>query len=284
MAREGLRVELFGAFQKAQHQSDPLVVQNIRVGPHGGSQTIDLVVQKLDEPELRGMVMVVFRDVHTCPDIPRKRSGKAKDAVSTRITELESELQQAQESLRVNREELQTTREEMQTSQEELKASNEELQSINEELQSTNEELTTSKEEMQSMNEELQTVNSEQQAKVDELSHLNDDMRNFLNSTEVATIFLDSRLNIRRFANASSKLFKLIPSDVGRPLSDIVNELSYPELTADAEKVLRTLVFSEKQVSTTDGRWFSARILPYRTVGDVIDGVDRHHLLQAVGR
>ncbi|KAB0670446.1 PAS domain-containing protein [Oryzomonas sagensis] len=273
MAREGLRAELFSTFQKAQHQSDPLVVQNIRVGPQGGSQTIDLVVQKLDEPELRGMVMVVFRDVLTCQPPPRKRSGKAKDAVSARITELEAELQQAQESLRVNREELQTTREEMQTSQEELKASNEELQSINEELQSTNEELTTSKEEMQSMNEELQTVNSEQQAKVDELSHLNDDMRNFLNSTEVATIFLDSRLNIRRFANASSKLFKLIPSDVGRPLSDIVNELSYPELTADAENVLRTLVFSEKQVSTTDGRWFSARILPYRTVGDVIDGV-----------
>lgn len=123
------------------------------------------------------------------------------------------------------------------------------------------------------MNEELQTVNSEQQAKVDELSHLNDDMRNFLNSTEVATIFLDSKLNIRRFANASSKLFKLIPSDVGRPLTDIVNDLSYPELTDDAEAVLRTLVYSEKQVTTNDGRWFSVRIMPYRTVSDVIDGV-----------
>lgn len=274
MARDGLRTELFGAFQKAQRQSEPLIVRNLRVGTNGGSQLIDLIIQKMEEPELREMVMIVFRDVYPCPDVSaKKKPGKSSDAVSARITELELELQQAQEALRINREELQTTREEMQTSQEELKASNEELQSINEELQSTNEELTTSKEEMQSMNEELQTVNSEQQAKVDELSHLNDDMRNFLNSTEVATIFLDSRLNIRRFANASSKLFKLIPTDVGRPLSDIVTDLCYPELNDDAERVLRTLVFSEKQVSTVNGRWFSVRVLPYRTLADVIDGV-----------
>jgi len=273
MAREGLRHELFGAFQKAQRQDGPVIVRNLRVGTNGGSQMIDLIVQRVEEPELRGMVMIVFRDVETAPAAGKKRSGKAGDADNTRISELELELQQSQEELRINQEELQTTREEMQTSQEELKASNEELQSINEELQSTNEELTTSKEEMQSMNEELQTVNAEQQAKVDELSLLNDDMRNFLNSTEVTTIFLDNRLNIRRFATGTSKLFKLIPGDVGRPLSDIVNDLSYPDMIEDAEGVLRTLTLAERQVMTNDGRWFAVRIIPYRTQGDLIDGV-----------
>ncbi|EHP86028.1 MCP methyltransferase/methylesterase, CheR/CheB with PAS/PAC sensor [Geobacter metallireducens RCH3] len=274
MAREGLRPELLAAFHKAMRQNAPVITRNIRISGNGHPQTLDLIVQKMEEPELQGMAMIIFKDLEPCQESPVKKRGvKSSDAVTARIGELELELQQTQEKLRITLEELQTTREEMQTSQEELKASNEELQSINEELQSTNEELTTSKEEMQSMNEELQTVNSEQQAKVDELSHLNDDMRNFLNSTEVATIFLDSKLNIRRFANASSKLFKLIPSDVGRPLTDIVNDLSYPELTDDAEAVLRTLVYSEKQVTTNDGRWFSVRIMPYRTVSDVIDGV-----------
>jgi two-component system CheB/CheR fusion protein len=274
MAREGLQSEMFGAFQQAQRQTTPVVVKNLRIGASGGSQTIDLIIQKLEEPDLRGMSIIIFKDVTPTPEVVvRKRTAKTPHTGNSRTVELEQELQEAYEKLRINQEELQTVREEMQTSQEELKASNEELQSINEELQSTNEELTTSKEEMQSMNEELQTVNSEQQAKVDELSHLNDDMRNFLNSTEVATIFLDSRLNIRRFATASSKLFKLIPGDVGRPLSDIVNELNYPDLSEDAANVLRTLIFSERQVSTLNGRWFSVRIMPYRTLEDIIDGV-----------
>ncbi len=111
--------------------------------------------------------------------------------------------------------EAQTTHEEMQTSQEELRSTNEELQSTNEELQSTNEELTTSKEEMQSLNEELQTVNSELQAKVDELSRSNNDMKNLLNSTDIATLFLDNDLNVRRFTTQATKIIKLIPGDVG---------------------------------------------------------------------
>jgi two-component system CheB/CheR fusion protein len=182
------------------------------------------------------------------------------------VLELEQELQHA-------REELQTTREEMQSSQEELKSTNEELQSTNEELQSTNEELTTSREEMQSLNEELQTVNAEQQSKLDEIFRVNDDMRNLLNSTEIVTLFLDNRLHIRRFTTGANKLFKLITGDVGRPLSDIVNDLNYPGINEDAREVLRTLVFSEKQIDTNDGRWFSVRIMPYRTMEDVIDGV-----------
>ena len=171
------------------------------------------------------------------------------------------------------REEMQSTLEEMQTSQEELKSTNEELQSTNEELQSTNEELTTSKEEMQSLNEELQTVNAELQSKVDDFSRVNNDMKNLLNSTDIATLFLDKELNIRRYTNQATKIFKLIKSDIGRPFTDLVSDLIYPELAADALEVLRTLVFIQKQIPAKDGRWFSIRIMPYRTFDDRIDGL-----------
>jgi two-component system CheB/CheR fusion protein len=171
------------------------------------------------------------------------------------------------------REEMQSTLEEMQTSQEELKSTNEELQSTNEELQSTNEELTTSKEEMQSLNEELQTVNAELQSKVDEFSRVNNDMKNLLNSTDIATLFLDKELNIRRYTDQATKIFKLIKSDIGRPFTDQVSDLIYPELAADAREVLRTLIFIQKQIPTKDGRWFSIRIMPYRTYDDRIDGL-----------
>jgi two-component system CheB/CheR fusion protein len=161
----------------------------------------------------------------------------------------------------------------MQTSLEELKSTNEELQSTNEELQSANEELTTSREEMQSLNEELQTVNAEQQAKLDEFQRLSNDMRNLLDSTEIVTVFLDGELRVRRFTSGANKIFKLIPSDVGRPLTDVASVLLYPEMPDDAREVLRRLVFSEKPVATNDGRWFSVRIMPYRTAENVIDGL-----------
>jgi two-component system CheB/CheR fusion protein len=245
---------------------ETVTVKGAKVGTNCGVQIVDITVQPIEEPEeLRGMVMIVFTDVAH----PRKKSpvrGKSDVAGEARIIELDEELKQC-------REELQTIKEEMQSSQEELKSTNEELQSTNEELQSTNEELTTSREEMQSLNEELQTVNAEQQSKMDELARMNNDMKNLLNSTEIVTIFLDSELHVRRFTTGVNKLFNLIPGDVGRPLSDIVSNLDYPGMIEDTQEVLRTLVFSEKQVATTDGRWFSTRIMPYRTVDDVIGGV-----------
>jgi PAS domain S-box-containing protein len=185
---------------------------------------------------------------------------------NARNGELEQGLRQAQE-------ELQSLKEEMQTSQEELKSTNEELQSTNEELQSTNEELNTSKEEMQSLNEELQTVNTELQSKIEDLMRANNDMKNLLNSTDIAIVFLDDRLNLRRFTKQATNIIKLISSDVGRPVTDIASELLYPDLPDDAREVLRTLVFSEKVVATRDGRWFSVRIMPYRTLDNKIDGV-----------
>jgi two-component system CheB/CheR fusion protein len=126
---------------------------------------------------------------------------------------------------------------------------------------------------MQSLNEELQTVNTELQAKVDELSRSNNDMKNLLNSTDIATLFLDVNLNVRRFTTQATKIIKLIPGDVGRPITDLASDLLYPELTADAQEVLRKLGFVEKSVRTRDGHWFTLRIMPYRTLDDRIDGV-----------
>jgi two-component system CheB/CheR fusion protein len=267
MAREGLHFDLGNAIHKALRLKEVVTVKNLKVGTNGGTQIVDITVQAIEEPEaLRGMVLVVFTDVAT--PLKKKvpvRSGTLPSS-SGRVLELENELQSLREDLR-------TRREEMQSSQVELTATNEELQASNEELQSINEELTTSKEEMQSLNEELQTVNSEQQSKMDEFSWANNDMRNLLNSTEIITVFLDNQLNVRRFTTGSDKLFKLISSDVGRQLSDITNDLLYPEMTNEAREVLRTLVFSEKQIITTDGRWYLVRIMPYRTMEDVISGV-----------
>jgi two-component system CheB/CheR fusion protein len=126
---------------------------------------------------------------------------------------------------------------------------------------------------MQSMNEELQTLNNELQAKLDELSRTGNDMKNLLNSTDIATLFLDNDLNVRRFTPQATKIIKLIPADVGRPITDLASELRYPELAEDVREVLRTLASSEKPIAARDGRWFTVRIMPYRTLDDRIEGV-----------
>lgn len=263
MAREGLREALTGVIRKALKEPGPILLNGIRVGTNGGTQIVDLVIQALERPEpLRGRVIVVFRDV---PATPVRRRASKHVALDTHSAVMQ-ELQQTREAL-------QATHEEMQTAVEELKSSNEELQSTNEELQSTNEELTTSKEELQSLNEELQTVNAELQSKVDDLTWVRNDMTNLLNSTEIATVFLDNEMKLRRFTTHATKLFKLIPGDIGRPLSHVVTDLDYPGLNDDALEVLRTLVFKEEVATTRDGRWFRVRIMPYRTQSNVIDGV-----------
>jgi chemotaxis methyl-accepting protein methylase/PAS domain-containing protein len=267
MAREGLRYELTEAFQKALKQREPVTVKGLRIEAHHGEHFANFTVRRLTEPEpLRGLVMIVFTEA--AAPLEMKTTGRSRKTPgrNIRITELEQKYQQV--TL-----ELQTTREEMQSSQEELRSTNEELQSTNEELQSTNEELTTSKEEMQSLNEELQTVNTELQARVDELSRSNNDMKNLLNSTDIATLFLDNDLKVRRFTTQATKIIKLIPGDVGRPITDLASDLLYPELVADAREVLQKLGHTEKPITARDGRWFAARIMPYRTLDDRIDGV-----------
>ena len=267
MAREGLRHELAGAFQEALRQKDSVALHRLKVGTDSGEQCVDVTIQRLDEPgPLQGLVMIVF--TNAVGPVAAKAAGRPPKpaARSPRLAELEQELLQV-------RGEARATHEEMQTSQEELRSANEELQSTNEELQSTNEELTTSKEEMQSMNEELQTVNAELQTKVDELSRASSDMDNLLNSTDIATLFLDNDLNVRRFTPQATKIIKLIPADLGRPITDLASELKYPELAADAREILRTLASAEKPVAARDDRWFTVRIMPYRTLDNRIDGV-----------
>jgi two-component system CheB/CheR fusion protein len=267
MAREGLRYDLAGALQKARVKKCTVTIHGIKVGIGADSRFVDLMVQAIEEPEeLGGMVLVVFSDVVIAAD-SRPVGGIAKTSGrGDGNRDLERELQRSHE-------EVLAAREQMQTSQEELKSMNEELQSSNEELQSTNEELTTSKEEMQSLNEELQTVNAELQSKLDELSGTNNDMKNLLNSTDIATVFLDNDLHVRRFTLQAQAIIKLIPSDVGRPITDLASDLLYPELVEDAHEVLRTLVFSERSIATKDRRWFTVRVMPYRTMDNRINGV-----------
>ncbi len=265
MSREGLRYELADAFQKAIRQKGSVSLHGLKVS--GREQCVDITVRRLDEPgALQGFVMVAFSDVETPAVVKVARRPAPPHRQGARQTELE------QEVLRV-RAEARATHEEMQTFQEELRSANEELQSTNEELQSTNEELTTSKEEMQSLNEELQTVNAELQTKVDALARTSSDMKNLLNSTDIATLFLDGDLNVRRFTPQMTKIIKLIPADVGRPITDLASELRHPTLAEDARQVLQTLVSAEKPVATCDNRWFTVRIMPYRTLEDRIDGV-----------
>ncbi|MEI7724106.1 MAG: chemotaxis protein CheB [Bacteroidota bacterium] len=267
MAREGLRQLLPGALRKAMQSYDPVHITNIKIDSNGEIRYIDITVQQIKKPDsIVRMIMVVFTDVPAKVEPGSLNPVKGKGSSSGRLKELEVELQRSHEDM-------QSTREEMQTAQEELKSTNEELQSTNEELQSTNEELTTSKEEMQSLNEELQTVNIELQNRVSDFIRANDDMKNLLNSTEVATLFLDRELNIRRFTDQVTKIIKLRNTDIGRPFTDQVSDLQYPKIGNHAHQVLKTLVPAENSISTTDGRWFNIRIMPYRTIDDHIDGL-----------
>lgn len=259
MARDGLRQPLSDALKSLPDVREPIQLHSLQVQSAAGVQIVDVTVQAFHEPAvLRGMTMVVFRDVG--PSRSRRRL-KTTPETSHEI------------ELRRYRDEAEALREEARATREELQSSNEELQSTNEELQSANEELTTSKEEMQSMNEELQTINSELQTKLDDLALAQSDMKNVLNSIEIAILFLDQRLNVRRYTDRAAKLINLRESDIGRPLSDLTSSLQYPGLHEDALETLRTLHSSEKRIQTDDGRKFQVRIMPYRRIDNLIDGV-----------
>lgn len=267
MMREGLSQLVSDALRKAMRDFSPVFVKNAKIPSNDSFHYVDVTVQRLEAPEaVNGLIIIVFTDVKDPTEKSTSKGRVSRSSSSGKLKELE-------EQLRRSHEELQTTREEMQTSQEELKSTNEELQSTNEELQSTNEELTTSKEEMQSMNEELQTVNIELQSKVNDYVRANDDMKNLLNSTEIATLFLDKDFNIRRYTDHAQNIVKIRKSDIGRPFTDLVTNLKYPELEDHVKGVLKTLNTIEKPISTSDNRWFSVRIMPYRTLEDKVDGV-----------
>ena len=267
MAREGLQHDLAAALRRAAAQDTEVTREGVRVRSNGDFSYVNLSVTKIHEPEsVRGLLLVTFRPRPAAVKVGKPRSRAPSGREASRVEELERELRSTQESL-------QTTIEELETANEELKSTNEELQSTNEELQSTNEEMETSREEMQSLNEELTTVNAEMQSKVEDLSRTNDDMQNLLNSTEVATIFLDGELNIKRYTEQARQLINLIRTDIGRPLAHLASSLDYEKLVDDCREVLRTLVFKLTEVRSKDGRWYLMRIMPYRTAENVIDGV-----------
>jgi two-component system CheB/CheR fusion protein len=269
MSREELRYRLSTIFHKAMKQKKTVITEGLQLRHNGDVITFDLIVRPLKNQRLKeNLMLVVFE-----PQVPpTEKDRKSKKKVAIKMDE-EPRLLALEQELSSTKEYLQTTIEELETSNEELKSTNEELQSTNEELQSTNEELETSREELQSTNEELETVNSELQNKVDELSRANDDLSNLLASTEIGTIFLDSDLRIKRFTPHVTGLFNLIKSDLGRPISDITSNLRYKDISGDSKKVLRSLQGLELDVQSKDGRWYSMRIIPYRTLENVIDGV-----------
>ena len=261
MVREGLRAPLANALTRVAAQSEAIQLRGLQVPVAGGVQIVDVTVQGLrDTGVLNNMAMIVFRDAGAPPSGRGRRSARGALAAANA-----AEVQQY-------RDEIQTLREENRASKEELQSANEELQSTNEELQSTNEELTTSKEEMQSMNEELQTVNTEMQTKLDDLWRAQSDLKNLLDSTEIAILFVDQDLNVRRYTERATTIMNLRDADVGRPFWDLTTRLCYPTLQDDARATLGTMVISEKQIATDDDRWFTVRIMPYRRLDNVVDG------------
>jgi two-component system CheB/CheR fusion protein len=263
----GLRPDLRAAIGRAMSNGKRIVRENLRLAADGGTLLMNIVVEPLPgaDSEQR-LCVVVFQEV--APAKPEPRRGKAPDSAQDEI------IQHLEAELISTRERLQATIEELETSNEEMKSSNEEFQSVTEELQSSNEELETSKEELQSINEELETVNAELNSKVESLDRALSDQKNLLENTEIATIFLDGKLRIKSFTSPVTEIFRLIESDLGRPITDISTRLAYEHLPRDVGRVLRTLSRVEHEVTTIGGNAsYIMRILPYRTLANVIDGV-----------
>ena len=268
MAHKDLALELRTAIQKVIKEKTAFTYKNLQIKNDGSSHVINLIIRPFAEPEsLVGLILVVFDNVtHSIPQSNDMQvKTKQTPLLSNRLLELERELNFTKESLR-------ETIEELETSNEKLTTSNEMVQSINKELQSANEEMETSKEELQSMNEELVAVNFELQTKIEELSQTNNDINNLLSSTEIGTIFLDRHLRIKRFTPATTRVINLIETDIGRTLDHISTDILYEDLVKDIKNVLETSTPKEREVSIPGNKWYLVRILPYRTVKDVIEG------------
>ena len=265
-----LRLELRKALLRASHTGRSVAAQTVAMQRDGRVAFVNMTVRPVaSKVQYNGLTVVVFEEVDESLQVPALTAdGGARGIVEHLEEELARQKGELQESL-----------EQSETSTEELKASNEELQAINEELRSATEELETGKEELQSMNEELITVNYELKSKIDETGKVNDDLQNLIASTEIATVFVDNELRVKRYTPRALDLFNLIPSDIGRALLDIRHRLDYDELAADASAALRSLRLIEREIGSVagasrvaDGSRFLVRVLPYRTLSDQIDG------------
>jgi two-component system CheB/CheR fusion protein len=264
MSREGLNLDIYAAIHSTVNTGISVINQEMFVKTNEDLTKVSLSVRLVPSSETnQSLLLISFQDVIS-PKIRRKRVTKSQEVGRTQ--ELEHELAYLKESY-------QSSVEEQQASNEELKSTNEELQSTNEELQSTNEELETSKEELQSVNEELITVNSELQVKIEQLAGIQNDMKNLLDNVNIGIIFLDRYLTIRRFTRDAVKIYRLVPSDVGRPLNDIKSIGESDGLLTAAQAVLDSLIPYEQEMQISENVWMLARIQPYRTLDNVIDGV-----------
>ena len=256
---------LRGAIHKAQKTGKAITISGARVKRLHKYHKVEFTVAPISEFHgARGLFLISFRDVES-PDV--------QSSTNHHIVEEDSMVLQLEHELSSTKEELQNTIEELETSNEELKASNEEVMSMNEELQSSNEELETSKEELQSLNEELSTMNVELQEKVRTQDDANNDLTNLINSTNTAVIFLDTQFSIKFYTPQTKKLYNLIPTDIGRPISHVVPRFEDKTILGDAKDVLNTLIGSTSEIQNSDGLWYKREILPYRTQDGRIEGL-----------
>lgn len=267
MARKGLRLKLYNNLQKANNKKMEITVNDVVIDTKIGKQVVDVTIQPIEKTnDFNNLLLIVFLNERILLESKKNKKDFIKSASKKYILELEKELKSTQ--LQLEKIMIET-----QSYKEDYLSAYEELQSTNEELQSTSEEITTSKEELQSLNEELQTVNYELLTKMDELSNINDDMKNLLDSTDIATLFLDNLLNIRRYTPSLVKIINLIPGDIGRPITDIVTKMNYPDLADDAREVLRNQKQIEKSIRTDNNNWFQVRIMPYINSDENSDGL-----------
>jgi two-component system, chemotaxis family, CheB/CheR fusion protein len=267
LTRDGLQGKLRIAVRQAIEQEAPVTLAGAHVRRGGAYHPVRVTVEPLKgSRDTEGLLLVSFAD--ESPGGPPVPPPTAADGEGQ-----EPLVRQLEQELTTTRESLHSTIEELQGANQELRVANEEVMSANEELQSTNEELQTSKEELQSLNEELNTVNAQLGSKVTELEQTNNDLDNLLASANVPTLFLDVHLRVRRFTPNATRLFSLIPSDVGRPIGDITTKYTDADLLPDAEAVLAGLAPVTREVEAHDGRRYVRQVLAYRTPRKRIEGL-----------
>lgn len=265
LLRPGLQADVRSALYDATRDKQPVHVANVPATLEDGEGRVNIAVYPVfEETEAgRGYLLLTFQEQRGAPVVAPHHPPGLPTPLALQLEEEVAKL----------RSQLRATIEQYETQAEEAKAANEELQALNEELRSSGEELETSREELQSLNEELSTVNQELKVKIEELGLTNNDFQNLLNASDVGTIFLDRDMRVKLATPAANALFNLLPSDAGRPLTDITSRFTDDTLHEDVLRVLADLRTLDREVQTRDGRWIVVRLRPYRTTDDRIEGV-----------
>ena len=266
LVRPELQVELRAALFRAFEEGKAISTRPVPVRFNGAPHLVYQMVRPHQPAEGPARALIIFLEDETPLTVETMASSQGNELNHNMRQQFEAELHHVQGRL-------QSMREEYETTVEELRAANEELQSTNEEYKSTLEELETSKEELQSINEELQTINQELKTKIEEVTHAHSDVQNLFIATDIATLFLDRELRVKRYTPSAAELFNLMPPDKGRPIGHLRSNLLYEQLEADAQRVLAHLAPVEREIQSQDNRWFLVRVRPYRTLEDKIDGV-----------